>query len=72
MFVFLLHVVATFFGSNKLLSYCKYFTINSLYSPSDIIACNSNMVVQFLVMFAIAAVLFLVGMIVFKKKDLPL
>lgn len=69
---FLLHIVATFFGSNKLLSYCKYFTINSLYSPADIIACNSNMLVQFLVMFATAAVLFLVGMAVFKKKDLPL
>lgn len=69
---FLLHVVATFFGSNKLLSYCKYFTINSLYSPTDIIACNSNMVLQFLVMAAAAAVLFLGGMAVFEKKDLPL
>lgn len=69
---FLLHIVSTFFGSNKLLSCCRYFTINSLYSPSDIIACNSNMVLQFLTMAAIAAVLFLAGIAVFRKKDLPL
>ncbi|MGN1074903.1 MAG: hypothetical protein ACI4QB_07915, partial [Eubacteriales bacterium] len=68
----LLHIVSTFFGSNKLLSCCRYFTINSLYSPSDIIACNSNMVLQFLTMAAIAAVLFLAGMSVFRRKDLPL
>lgn len=69
---FLLHIVSTFFGSNQLLGYCKYVTINSLYSPTDIIACNANMVWQFLLMFAMAAVLFLAGMVVFKKKDLPL
>lgn len=69
---FLLHIVATFFGSNKLLSCCKYLTINSLYSPADIIAANSDMVRQFLVMFGAAAVLYLAGMTVFKKKDLPL
>ena len=69
---FLLHVVATFFGSNKLLSCCKYLTINSLYSPTDIIACSSNMVWQFLLMSVTAAALFLAGMAVFRKKDLPL
>ncbi|MGM9606293.1 MAG: hypothetical protein ACI3XJ_02180 [Oscillospiraceae bacterium] len=69
---FLLHIVATFFGGNQLLSFCKYFTINSLYSPADIIACSSDMVLQFLVMAAAAAVLFLAGMAVFRKKDLPL
>lgn len=69
---FLLYVVSTFFGSNKILGYCKYLTINSLYNPSDIIACNSDMVWQFLLMFAMAAVLFIAGAIVFKKKDLPL
>ncbi|MGN0203418.1 MAG: hypothetical protein ACI4BB_02670, partial [Coprococcus sp.] len=69
---FLLYIVATFFGSNKLLSYCKYFTINFLYNPADIIACNSNMVWQFLAMFTIAAVLYFTGMTIFKKKDLPL
>ena len=69
---FLLHIVATFFGSNELLRCCKYFTINSLYSPADIIACNSSMVWQFLLMFAVAAVLFFGGSTLFRKKDLPL
>lgn len=69
---FLLHIVSTFFGSNKLLGYCKYFTINSLYSPTDIIACNADMAGQFLLMFAIAAALFLAGIAIFQKKDLPL
>ncbi len=69
---FLLHIVATFFGSNQLLGCCKYFTINSLYSPADIIAGNASMVLQFLVMAAIAAALFLAGLLVFQKKDLPL
>lgn len=69
---FLLHIVSTFFGSNKLLSCCKYLTINSLYSPADIIACNSSMVWQFLLMVSMAAALFLAGMAVFEKKDLPL
>lgn len=69
---FLLYVVSVFFGSNKLLGYCRYFTINSLYSPSDIIAGNQDMVWQFLMMFGMAAVLFFAGAVVFEKKDLPL
>lgn len=69
---FLLYVVSTFFGSNKLLGYCRYFTVNSLYSPSDIIAGSSDVVWQFLLMFGMAVILFLAGAIVFKKKDLPL
>lgn len=69
---FLLYVVATFFGSNKLLSYCKYFTINFLYRPADIIAQNSDMAWEFLALFAIAAALFAAGAMLFKKKDLPL
>lgn len=69
---FLLHIVSTFFGSNKLLSYCKYLTINSLYSPADILACGWNMVLQFLVMAVTAAALFLGGMALFQRKDLPL
>lgn len=69
---FLLYVVSTFFGSNKLLGYCKYLTIHSLYSPSDILAQSTDMVWQFLVLFAMAAVLFLAGAVVFQKKDLPL
>lgn len=69
---FLLYVVSAFFGSNKLLGYCKYLTINSLYNPSGIIAGNSEMIWQFLLMFGMAAVLFLAGAVVFKKKDLPL
>lgn len=72
MVFFLLYILSAFFGGNQLLSCCKYFTINSLYSPADIIAVNSNMVWQFLVMAGMAVTLFLAGMTVFQKKDLPL
>lgn len=68
----LLHIISSFFGSNKLLSCCKYLTINSLYNPTDIIACNSDMVSEFVMLGVMAAVLFLAGMAVFRKKDLPL
>lgn len=69
---FLLYVVATFFGSNRLLSCCKYFTIHSLYNPADILACNAAMVREFIGMGIAAALLFLAGTLVFRRKDLPL
>lgn len=69
---FLLYIVATFFGSNKLLSYCKYITINSLYSPTDILAGSSNVIWQFAVLAVIAAAAFIAGGLIFEKKDLPL
>lgn len=69
---FLLYVVATFFGSNKILSYCKYLTINSLYSPTDILAGSGNVIWQFAVLAVMAALAFLAGGFIFEKKDLPL
>lgn len=69
---FLLYVVATFFGSNKLLSYCKYITINSLYSPGDILAGSSDVIWQFAVLVVLAAAMFIIGGLIFEKKDLPL
>lgn len=69
---FLLHVMATFFGGNELLGLCRYLTINSLYSPADIVARNGSMVHQFLGLLVTAAGLFLAGGVVFDRKDLPL
>ena len=69
---FLLYVVGTFFGSNKLLSYCKYLTINSLYNPTDILAGSSNVIWQLGILGVIALGLFIAGGVIFKKKDLPL
>ena len=69
---FLLYVVGTFFGSNKLLSYCKYFTIHSLYNAGDILAGSSDIIWQFGVLAALAVVTFVSGGYIFEKKDLPL
>ena len=65
-------MVGTFFGSNKLLSYCKYLTINSLYNPTDILAGSSNVIWQLGILGVIALGLFIAGGVIFKKKDLPL
>lgn len=69
---FLLYVVSSFFGSNKLLSCCKYLTINTLYSPTDILSGSSNVIWQFAVLAVIAVVAFRAGGLIFEKKDLPL
>ncbi|MGN1020765.1 MAG: hypothetical protein ACI4O7_10390 [Aristaeellaceae bacterium] len=69
---FLLHVVGTFFGGSGMLGYCRYFTIHSLYSPADIIACNASMAGQFLMLTVMAAALYAAGVAVFCRKDLPL
>jgi ABC-2 type transport system permease protein len=54
------------------LKYFKYFTINTLYNISDVLAHNTNMTWEFIVLFGIMAVCYAGGVLYFKKKDLPL
>ena len=69
---FLMYVVATFFGKNKLLSLCRYFSIHTLYNPAEILANDGNVVWKFAVMGLLVVSAFLAGGCVFEKKDLPL
>ena len=49
----------------------RYFTINTLYSPMDIVG-GEGFGLQFALMGAISVALYAIGTIVFKKRDLPL
>lgn len=50
----------------------KYLTINTLYNTADILAYSTNIIWQFAAMFGIALACYNAGIMVFKKKDLPL
>lgn len=64
----LLNAVSTV---DKSFNFLKYFSLNTLFDPMNIIA-NTNYVVQFVVMGLIGFVCFLVGITKFNTKDLPL
>lgn len=49
----------------------KYFTIFSLFNPSDIVA-GKNATSQLIILAIIAVVLYSSGIVVFSKRDLPL
>lgn len=70
---FLFSVLANFasFGVEAL-EYFKYFTINTLYNISDVIAHSTNMIWEFAILFVIMAICYAGGVLYFKKKDLPL
>ena len=49
----------------------RFATINTLYNPMDVVS-GEGYVPQFVTLACIGLVLYLVGVVVFKKKDLPL
>ena len=49
----------------------RFLTLNTLYNPSDIVA-GYEFIPQFIILATIGITLYLVGIVVFKKKDLPL
>lgn len=52
-------------------SFLKYFTLYTLFDPNQIIQ-NSDFILPFLVLAAIAVIMYSAGVYVFYKRDLPL
>jgi len=50
----------------------KYATLNTLFTPSHIIGDDGTYLPQFAILAALGVVLYMVGVKVFKEKDLPL
>ena len=53
------------------LEFLEYFTLNSLFNPSDILN-NSGYGQDFMIMAAIGIILYVLGILWFRRKDLPL
>jgi ABC-2 type transport system permease protein len=53
------------------LKFLKYFSLNTLYDTSNIIA-GTNFAFQFVAMAAIGVILYVIGTVKFLRKDLPL
>jgi len=49
----------------------RYFTLNTLYNPMNVVS-GHGFIPQFIMMAGIGAVLYGIGIAVFKRKDLPL
>ncbi|MCL2855043.1 MAG: hypothetical protein FWE21_05425 [Defluviitaleaceae bacterium] len=49
----------------------RFFTLNTLYNPANV-AGGYGFIPQFMAMLVIGVALYLIGIIVFKRKDLPL
>jgi ABC-2 type transport system permease protein len=58
-------------GASAELENLKYLSLNSLYDPSAI-ASGETFIPQFIAMAVLGLVLYLIGIKVFKEKDLPL
>ena len=58
-------------GMSKNLEFLKYFSLITLYDTKSIIG-GQGYVVKFIVLGVMAIVLYIIGMKVFKEKDLPL
>lgn len=69
---FLLNMLAGFENQVSFMGTFKYFTLNTLFNTADIIALNTNMIWQFLILAGVAVGCFIGGTTYFKKKDLPL
>jgi ABC-2 type transport system permease protein len=57
---------------SAVMGYFKYLTINSLYSFPDITSISPNLLWQFPLLLVIGAACYAIGILRFKKKDLPL
>lgn len=69
---FVFNMLAGFSEMASIMENFKYLTINSLYNVTDIMTYSTNMIWQFGILLAIAAVCYTTGVLYFKKKDLPL
>lgn len=67
--VFFLFNVIAGFGSD--FEFFKYFTLNTLFNPTDIIAGN-NIIADVVTLLGVGLVLYVTGIMRFLKKDLPL
>ncbi|MBM6615029.1 hypothetical protein JTF06_09025 [Desemzia sp. RIT804] len=67
---FLLLSIMAMFGET--FQYMKNFTIVSLYDISSITETSSNFIWKFIVLAGIGAVTYIVSMVAFTKRDLPL
>lgn len=64
-------VINMFIKLSEDLDFLKYFTLNTLFDTQAIIE-NSGYKEDFIIMGVIAAILYIVGILCFNKKDLPL
>lgn len=64
-------VVSLFIKLSDDLAFLKYFTLNTLFNPLDVLAGN-NYVVSYLALGGIAIILYAIGIGYFQNKDLPL
>lgn len=69
---FLFETLSSFSSMAKIMEIFKYITLNTLYSLEDVFAYSTNMYWQFSILLAVAATLYIAGIVYFKKKDLPL
>ena len=53
------------------LEFLEYFTLNSLFDPVNILN-NSGYCQEFMIMAAIGIILYVIGIVWFERKDLPL
>jgi len=64
-------VISLFIKLSPDLDFLKYFTLNTLFNPQNILQ-ESGYITEFIIMTVISIVLYIIGIIWFKKKDLPL
>ena len=53
------------------LEFLEYFTLNTLFDPANIVN-NSGYSQEFMIMALIGIILYIIGILVFQRKDLPL
>ena len=53
------------------LEFLEYFTLNSLFDPVNILN-NRGYCQEFMIMAAIGIILYVIGIVWFERKDLPL
>jgi len=69
---FVFSMLAGFSNMADWMGFFKYLSLNTLYDTTAILAFSTNMIWQFLILFAVAAGCYMAGILYFKKKDLPL
>ncbi|MBQ2665195.1 ABC transporter permease subunit [Methanobrevibacter sp.] len=64
-------VISLFIKLSDSLEFLEYFTLNTLFNPSNIVN-NSGYSQEFMIMALIGIILYIIGIIWFERKDLPL
>ena len=67
----LFFVISLFIKLSEDLDFLKYFTLNTLFDTTDILA-GSGFEFGFIIMGAIGVLLYIIGIVIFNKKDLPI